>query len=107
MMFPSFSLSPSEGRGSKSSHPRRVRLRRLRRVLGGRALERLDGARLVHVNHRVELLAQPRVEVVAEALRIRAVDHADRALQARLAQKLQRLAAAVAQVEHELVDPDL
>src|SRR5215216_5460012 len=48
------------------------------------ALQRLDRSRLVEMNDGIELLWQPRVEVVTLALRLRAVDDPDGALQPRL-----------------------
>jgi hypothetical protein len=47
------------------------------------ALERLDGARHIVVQDHVELLRQPRQEILALAFGLRPVDHADRPLQAR------------------------
>lgn len=43
-------------------------------------VERLHGAGLVEVEHSVELLGHRRLEVVADALRLGAVNHADGAL---------------------------
>jgi hypothetical protein len=48
-------------------------------------LEGPQRARRVDVDHDVELLGEVRVEVVARALRLGTVDHADRALQPGLA----------------------
>src|SRR2546423_5370829 len=79
---------------------RRVSLRRLARLPGGAAFERLDGARLVEVYDCVELLRELRVEVVAQPLCLRSVDDADGALEPRLPQKLAS-AAPVAQVQKE------
>jgi hypothetical protein len=50
-------------------HLERVRLRYLTGFRYG-ALQWFDGARLVEVKHRVELLGQPDVEVVARAPRL-------------------------------------
>jgi CRP/FNR family transcriptional regulator len=59
-----------------------------------RALERLDGARVVVVQDHVELPREHGLEVVALALRLRAVDRADRALEAGLRQRGGRRVAA-------------
>src|SRR5690606_6301113 len=45
------------------------------------AFERFEGRRAIDVEHRVELLREPRAEVVAAALRFRTIDHADGALE--------------------------
>jgi hypothetical protein len=62
------------------------------------ALQRLDGARLVEVDHRVELAREIGVKVVALALGVGAVDHADRPLQVR-SPELFRGSAAAAEEE--------
>ena len=49
------------------------------------ALERLERAALIEMNHGVELLREPRREVMAPAFRLRPVNDADGALQARFA----------------------
>ena len=49
-------------------------------------VERDERVGLVEVNHRVELLGQAGVEIVAEAFGVRAVDDADRALRAWVAE---------------------
>src|SRR5215203_709454 len=86
---------------------RRVGLGRLVSRLPVRlAFERLDGRRLVEVEHSVELLCKLRVEVVAQPLGLRAVDDADGALQSRQAQKLARL-SLLAQVDHKIPDARL
>ena len=65
----SFILHPSSLLDS-----RRVGLGRLlARLPVRRAFERLDGARLVKVEHGVELFRKSRVEVMARALGLRAV----------------------------------
>src|SRR6266513_1225347 len=71
----------------------------------GNALERLDRARLVDVQHGVELIGEPRVEVVASALGFRKVNDSDRALQARFAEK--SCERAPPKIEHEARDVDL
>src|SRR4051812_8396811 len=65
-------------------HPSGERLRRLFRRPGG-ALQRHQGAGLVEMDHGVELVGHVGLEVMALALGLRAVDHADRALQPRRA----------------------
>src|SRR5882672_10511161 len=52
----------------------------------GGALERFNSAGFVEMDHRVELFGQTRTEVVAHALRLRTVDHSDRAFQPRVTQ---------------------
>lgn len=64
------------------------RLGSFARVPLGGALERLDRARLVDVDHRVELVLQPDVEVMALALRFGTVDDADRSLEPRRCKRL-------------------
>src|SRR5438067_7103296 len=71
----------------------------------GRALERLNGARLVEVDHGVELIPQPGLEVVADAFGLRSIDDAYRPLQARLP-KARRQLAAIAQCERDARAPD-
>src|SRR6185437_2941972 len=63
-------------------------------------LERLDRARLIKVQHRVELTGQARVEVVTHALGLRRVDHANRALETLVMQRVRHV-AAVAQSQEE------
>src|SRR4051812_30555429 len=63
-------------------HPERVGLGQLAGLPLAGALERLDGGRLIEVDDRVELRAHARVEVVRDPLGLRAVDDADRTLQA-------------------------
>src|SRR5215218_6490133 len=68
---------------------RRVGLGRLVSRLPVRLpFERLDGRRLVEVEHGVELLGELRVEVVAQALGLGPVDDADGALEPGRAQEL-------------------
>ena len=52
-----------------------------RRSPSGGPLERFDGPCLVNVDHEVELLRQPCVEVMTLPLGLRQVDHANRALE--------------------------
>src|SRR5205823_1177196 len=82
------SVTPAAGTRTmlSTSHREGVRLRQLAGVPLGRALERLHRARLVEVQHRVELLRQARAEVVALALGVGTVDHADRPLEAGVVQ---------------------
>src|SRR6476660_9790629 len=82
-----------------------IRLRRLLPLLPARAaLEGLEGARVVDVRDDVELGGQVGVEVVAVPFRLRAIDHTDRALEARLVEG--PLHALDAQVEQEGRDAD-
>src|SRR5215510_8817438 len=64
------------------SHPCRIRLREVR-VFARPAFERRERARRVDVDDRVELLRQPRAEVMARALGLGLVHDADRPLEAR------------------------
>ena len=61
--------------------PGRKRLGDLAGLPQRRPLERLDRPRLVEVQHEVELLGQPRVEVVAGPFGLRQIQDADRALE--------------------------
>src|SRR5205823_2546449 len=54
----------------------------------GGSLQRFDRPCLIDVDDCVELVGQPRAKIVAPPLGLRAVDHADRALQPRRAQHL-------------------
>src|SRR5438046_5750561 len=81
-------------------HPRWKSLRRLGAAPFGIALQRLDRACFVEVEKGVELQRQLRMEVAALALGVRAVDHADRALEPRLEQRL-RVPPGIAQGQHE------
>jgi hypothetical protein len=87
-------------------HRDRIRLRRVATLPAGRALQRLDGARLVDVDHRVELVGQSRPEVVADALGLRPVDHADCPLQPWLTQSESQRLGSAAQAEVEPRDLD-
>src|SRR5438552_856771 len=88
--LPSSVTAPAVTRTSSSNATlldrERIGLRHLARVPPRGALEGLDGARLVEVQHGVELLGQPRAEVVARALGVRTIDHADGPLEAGAAQ---------------------
>src|SRR6266540_6636081 len=66
------------------------------------ALEWLHGARFVEMQHGIELIGQPRMEVVAHPFGLRPVDDANRPLESRFAQSLHGNAAA--QSEHEAAD---
>ena len=70
------------------SLPGRVRLGHLSGVPSRCEIERLHGGRLVEVDDRVELLRKAGLEVVAGPLGLGSVDHADGALEARLARSL-------------------
>ena len=70
----------------------------------GRTLQRLDPAGAVDVDHGVELHGEAGVKVVAGALGIRPIDHADGALEPRLAQAWH---AATGEREQEAVDPHI
>src|SRR5437667_5476362 len=65
----------------------------------GTALERLDRPRLVEVQHGVELIGEPRVEVVARALGFGKINDSDRALETRVTKKFCNCAPA--KIEHE------
>src|SRR5258705_4172189 len=69
------------------SHSCRIRLREVR-GFARPALERRQRARRVHVNDRVELVGEPRAEVMARALRLGLVDDANRALESRPGERL-------------------
>src|SRR5262245_29845470 len=73
---------------------KRKGLWRLAAFPSGRAFQRFERARLVEVDHRVELVGEPGVEVVTQPLRLGPVDDADRALEARTAQVFDRLLGA-------------
>src|SRR5438045_599924 len=70
-----------------ASETRRVRLLQLARLPGRYPLQRLDGRGHVEVDHGVELLGQPGVEVMAEPFRLGQVNDPNGPLQARLAQR--------------------
>src|SRR2546430_14838317 len=72
----------------------RVRLRKLALLPTGRPLEGLHRPGFVDVGDGVELVRQPGPEVVALALRVRAVDDADGPLQAGRAARLRPLGGA-------------
>src|SRR5207253_4782646 len=72
------------------SHPRRVGFRQIR-SLARPALQRRQRRGGIHVNHRVELLRNPRAEVVTRALRLRCVDDADGALEPRRGKRIPAL----------------
>src|SRR5262245_1475920 len=78
----------STGTSQVPSDSERKRLWYLACLPIGGGLERCDGSRLVEVQDGVELIRQPCVEVVALALGVGSVDHADRPLQLRVAQGL-------------------
>src|SRR5688572_24644160 len=59
----------------------------------GGPFERLDRPCLVDVDQRVELVGQAGIEVVADTLGLRAIDHADSPLQLPVAQPFDRRAA--------------
>src|SRR5688572_15246787 len=63
------------------SHARRKGLRHLFNRSLRRDRQRVDGARSIDMNDGVKLLRDPRLKVVAPALRFRPVDHADSTLQ--------------------------
>src|SRR5688572_504130 len=81
-------------RATARSHPTRIGLRHIPGMPSRHALERLDGAGLVDVDHGVELLRQTGVKVVALALGLGSIDHADRALEARFHELGRRRPAA-------------
>src|SRR5689334_8691333 len=55
--------------------------RQLARLPFGGVLQRLDRPRLIKVEHGVELICQPRLEIVAHTLGFGTIDHSDRPLQ--------------------------
>src|SRR4051812_856835 len=63
-----------------SSNAPRIGVGKLARLPPARALQRLERMRLVDVYDGVELVGDPRVEVVRDALGLGAGDDADRAL---------------------------
>src|SRR5438067_738318 len=68
--------------------------------------QRCHGTGLVEPDPGVELAGQDRRRIMAPAFGVRAVDHADEALQPRLRQRLARgLMLALAKVEQEARDP--
>src|SRR5438552_15133642 len=69
------------------------------------ALEWLHGARFVEMQHGIELIGQPCMEVVAHPFGLRPVDNADRPLESRSAQALH--GSATAQTKHETADAQL
>ena len=74
-------------------HPPRIGFRYFCAVPHRTAFQRLDRPGVVEVDHGVELVGQPRVEVVAEAFGLGPVDDADRALEPRLAQAVRDVAS--------------
>src|SRR5207237_8121728 len=72
----------------------------------GTALERLDRPRLVEVQHRVELIGESRMEVMARALGLGTINDSDRAFEPRLAQSFGKR-AVTAKIEHEARHVDL
>ena len=62
-------------------------------------LQRLDGAGLVKVQHRVELVRQAGAEVMAEPLRLRSIHHANGPFEARLAQAQHQALGCAAQLQ--------
>ena len=58
-------------------------------------IQRLHRSGLIEVKHRVELLGQARVEVVARPLRIRTIDNADSALESRLTERVENVIGIV------------
>src|SRR5439155_3694417 len=85
---------------------RRIRFRRLDVVPALWFLEGLDRACLIEMKDSVELLRHVGQEVMAHALSIRPVDHADRAFESRLRHERGR-SGAVSKVEEEARDPGI
>src|SRR5438105_594342 len=75
-------IHPSHGKRECLGHLACFRLRAV--------IQRLDGPRLIEVKNGVELIAQSCLEIMARALGRRAVDDADRTLEARTAQSFVR-----------------
>src|SRR5205085_6616834 len=65
----------------EASHCVRICFGQLTRVPGRSTFQRLQRAGVVTMNDRIELLRQPGIKVMTEALRFRQVDHSNRALQ--------------------------
>src|SRR2546427_344703 len=84
----------------------RERLRRFARTPPRSNLQRFHRSSLIEVYHRLELVGEPRVEVVADPLRFREIDHSNRALKLRCAQYL-REKPVVPKEGHELRYLDL
>ena len=61
----------------------------MRRGRGG--IHRLDRGGTIDVDHGIELLGQAGAEIVAVALRQRAIDHPDGALEPWLAEQIDRI----------------
>src|SRR5439155_6202776 len=74
----------------------RVRLGNLAGFPLARSLERLEGTSFVDVDHRVELLGKRCLEVVAQPLTLRQIDHADRAFEQASVEQLRALDDEVA-----------
>src|SRR5262245_48669308 len=95
---PSRSAGPSAMRtgavftGAGISHPRGIGFRQAG-IFARPAFERVERACLVDVDDRVELIGEPRAEIVARPLSVRLVDHTDRPLETRRLQ--QRLHCSV------------
>src|SRR6202163_1034613 len=80
------------------------RLRKLARFPLFSGFQRFDRARLVEMEHRVELIRQSRVEIMALPLGFGTVDHTDRPLEPRHGQLLHHRVAVI-QDEQEAVTP--
>src|SRR3954453_9934473 len=81
------------------SHREGISLRRLAAVPHRCRLQRFERTRLIEVQDRIELRGQAGGEVVADALRLRPVDDADRPFEARLAHESAALLPAQRQQE--------
>lgn len=82
---------PMEREKHGVSNPARECLRRFFADPSGACFERLKRLRLIKVNHGIELIQQPSMKIVANALAFRAVNDTDGTLQARWLQRSSQL----------------